>query len=87
MLGEFQYRVFSFICLFNPLAPIHLQIEFTLASCTCIRDGLDFIRVERYSHTLPMFKELQFEDICFGSFLKVGAEMDASGFWPNNSFI
>ena len=33
-----------------------------------------------------MFMEFQFEDIVFGIFLKVGAEMSyAYGFWPNNS--
>jgi hypothetical protein len=40
------------------------------------------------NHTLPMFMELQFEDIVFGIFPKVGAQvMEAFGFrvWPNNS--
>ena len=38
------------------------------------------------NHTLPMFMEFQFEDIVFGIFPKVGAEMlDAFGFWANNS--
>ena len=38
------------------------------------------------NHTLPMIMEFQFEDIVFGVFPKVGAEMfDAFGFWPNNS--
>ena len=38
------------------------------------------------NHTLPMIMEFQFEDIVFGIFPKVGAEMlDAFGFWPNNS--
>ena len=38
------------------------------------------------NHTLPMFMEFQFEDIIFGIFPKVGAEMlDAFGYWPNNS--
>jgi hypothetical protein len=38
------------------------------------------------NHTLPMFMELQFEDIVFGIFPKVGAEvLCAFGFWPNNS--
>ena len=33
-----------------------------------------------------MFMEFQFEDIVFGIFPKVGAEMSyAYGFWPNNS--
>ena len=33
-----------------------------------------------------MFMEFQFEDIIFGIFPKVGAEMlDAFGYWPNNS--
>ena len=33
-----------------------------------------------------MIMEFQFEDIVFGIFPKVGAEMlDAFGFWPNNS--
>ena len=38
------------------------------------------------NHTLPMFMEFQFEDIVFGIFPKVGADvMYAFGFWPNNS--
>jgi hypothetical protein len=38
------------------------------------------------NHTLPMIMEFQFEDIIFGIFPKVGAEMFiAFGFWPNNS--
>jgi hypothetical protein len=38
------------------------------------------------NHTLPMFREIQFEDIIFGIFPKVGAEMSkAFGSWPNNS--
>ena len=33
-----------------------------------------------------MFMEFQFEDIVFGIFPKVGAEiLDAFGFWPKNS--
>ena len=33
-----------------------------------------------------MFMEFRFEDIIFGIFPKVGAEMlDAFGYWPNNS--
>jgi hypothetical protein len=38
------------------------------------------------NHTLPMFMEFQFEDIVFGIFPKVGAEMtEVFGSWPNNS--
>jgi hypothetical protein len=38
------------------------------------------------NHTLPMFMEFQFEDIVFGIFPLVGAEMShAFGYWPNNS--
>jgi hypothetical protein len=38
------------------------------------------------NHTLPMFKEFQFEDIVFGIFPMVGGEMsDAFGYWPKNS--
>ena len=38
------------------------------------------------NHTLPMFKEFQFEDIVFGIFPLVGGEMlYAFGFWPDNS--
>ena len=38
------------------------------------------------NHTLPMFMEFQFEDIVFGIFPLVGAEMrHLFGYWPNNS--
>ena len=38
------------------------------------------------NHTLPMFMEFQLEDIIFGIFPRVGADvMYAFGFWPNNS--
>jgi hypothetical protein len=38
------------------------------------------------NHTLPMFAELQFEDIVFGIFPKVGEEVKrAYGFWAKNS--
>ena len=38
------------------------------------------------NHTLPMFREFQFEDIVFGIFPLVGARMSrAFGFWPKNS--
>jgi hypothetical protein len=38
------------------------------------------------NHTLPMFAELQFEDIIFGIFPKVGGEVrEAYGFWAKNS--
>ncbi|KAG6889432.1 hypothetical protein C0995_001200 [Termitomyces sp. Mi166 len=38
------------------------------------------------NHTLPMFAELQFEDIIFGVFPKAGGcVVDALGAWPRNS--
>ena len=38
------------------------------------------------NHTLPMFAELQFEDIIFGIFPKVGGEIgSAYGYWAKNS--
>ena len=38
------------------------------------------------NHALPMFEELQFEDIVFGIFPKVGGEIsDAYGYWAKNS--
>ena len=38
------------------------------------------------NHTLPIFMELQFEDIVFGIFPLVGAEMlYLFGYWSNNS--
>ena len=38
------------------------------------------------NHALPMVMELQFEDIIFGIFPRVGGDMSlAFGFWPNNS--
>ena len=61
------------------------------------KEGLDHLKILRTvatgensllstNHTLPMFMEFQFEDIIFGVFPKVGAEMlEAFGFWPKNS--
>ncbi|KAG5719374.1 hypothetical protein E4T56_gene13533 [Termitomyces sp. T112] len=38
------------------------------------------------NHALPMFAELQFEDIIFGVFPKVGGSvLRAHGYWPRNS--
>jgi hypothetical protein len=38
------------------------------------------------NHTLPMFMEFQFEDIVFGIFPLVGAELSyLFHYWPNNS--
>jgi hypothetical protein len=38
------------------------------------------------NHALPMFMEFQFEDIVFGIFPLVGAEMSILfGYWPYNS--
>ncbi|KAG5353006.1 hypothetical protein C0989_011154 [Termitomyces sp. Mn162] len=38
------------------------------------------------NHTLPMFSELQFEDIIFGVFPKAGGSVsEAHGYWPRNS--
>ena len=38
------------------------------------------------NHALPMFMEFQFEDIIFGIFPLVGAEMSyVFDYWPNNS--
>ena len=38
------------------------------------------------NHALPMFSELQFEDIIFGVFPKAGGTvLEAHGYWPRNS--